>query len=54
MVLCEQQFSSCPDTSMEMPKPCLQDFSMLLVTEGLGGVRKGALEEVGLGARGAG
>ena len=53
VVFCKHQFSSCPAASMEMSKPCLQDFSMLLVTETLGGAGKGAFKEVGLGARSA-
>lgn len=53
VVFCEHQISSCPAASMELSKPCLQDFSMLLVTESLGGASKGAFKEVWLGARGA-
>jgi len=52
-VFCEHQFFSCPAASMEMSKPYLQDFSMLLVTESLGEASKVAFKEAGLGARGA-
>lgn len=44
--------NSPPPTPMQMPKSCLQDFSVLLVAEKLVGDSKGALQEVRLGQEG--